>query len=562
MMRGSGRAPTERDRARMARQLLKPVRTHPRQLEIGRHLVESTLVAVYAPRRAGKSEGLGRIVGATAIRRSNYVVRLLADTLAGPSRNWLKRDGGGGLLKLLDELGLVRDRDFKLDLAAGSVRGIRFAWGSAILVHEVGTQGAIEKYRGVTANLWVLDEAQSMRLLENVLKELVYPTLADHGGGILLAGTPGRVLDTLYHRACTGQLQGWRGHTFSSVENPRFGPTVPKRWARLVATVIEPARAQYGLDDQDIVRLQGLTAHELELLFRDELEPSRAWVDGLDGDFRREILGHWVQGGADLVYPWFARPELERYYCQASRPERLIRGLGGAIDGLPVANTLAERVTLLPKHPPGQPLLRFEWLARLGFDLGFHSAASIVAFVWARYCPIAFELYSQDRTGLDSDEIFEWLGEVVEAGREAGLRWESIIGDINGTQLSTGKAWDRGLKRRMPRLGLSVRKARKPGKLQQMVGLGLNLAKMRFVAFSSLDVAGRHCRFKPAEPGKEREIDKARAYTLLNGDQLVPGDHALDAMRYGMIDCSHFAQVEPIPETPVVEKAYKYPEFR
>lgn len=542
----------------MARELLEPLREHPRQLEIGRRLVDSTLVALYAPRRSGKSEGLGRIVGATVIRRSNYVVRMLADTLAGPSRNFLKRDGGGGLLDLIGKLGLVRDRDYKLDLAAGSVRGLRFAWGSAILVHEVGTQAGVEKYRGVTAHLWVLDEAQSMRLLESVLKELVYPTLADHEGGILLAGTPGRVLDTLYHRASTGQLRGWTGHTFRSVDNPRFGQTVRQRWARLLATVIEPARAQYGLDDEDLEKLAGFSEHELELLFRNEREAEREWIDGLDGDFRREILGHWVQGGADLVYPWFDRAELERYYCQASEPARLVRGLGGAIAGLPVANSLTERVALLPTVAP-ESGYRYRWRARLGFDLGFRNAASVTVFAWAEHHPVAFEVYSHERFELPDEEFFDWLAAVLDEGLETGLEWETLTGDIHGMNMSTGATWDRALRRRFPRLQLSIRRARKSNKTEQVIALGLSLAKVRFCAFSALDVSGRHCRFKPAEVGREREIDKDREYILANGDRIRPGDHSLDAMRYGLQDCRHFLQA-PAESRVRPEKALRAPE--
>ena len=151
----------------------------------------------------------------------------------------------------------------------GSVKSIRFEWGSALYVHQFAGQSDIDDKAGFNADLYLADEAQYLELLPLVLRQLVLPTLADSGGQVILAGTPGREVGSFFHRVASGDDAGWSHQHFFSWHNPVFGATHEERWHRIVDTILAPSKNLYGLTSEDTDRLRSLDEETLEWIAMD-----------------------------------------------------------------------------------------------------------------------------------------------------------------------------------------------------------------------------------------------------------------------------------------------------
>jgi hypothetical protein len=155
-------------------------------------------LAVFGTRRAGKTEVLMRVLLAMMLVRDRFVVRMLTNVLSSPTANILARGSDGGMVKLLQDLGLVPGVcKIRRIGSQRSVVEITFVWGSSFYVHDIGNSGAIDNKAGFSANIYWIDEATKTPLLEFALKDLINPTLADHGGIKLLSYTPDEEVDGL-----------------------------------------------------------------------------------------------------------------------------------------------------------------------------------------------------------------------------------------------------------------------------------------------------------------------------------------------------------------------------
>lgn len=518
-------------RRRIAALILAPVANYPDQVEVCRGIVAGDEnQAIHGTRRSGKTDVIMRVLLALLVVRDGFIVRMLTNVLVTPTRNVLARISDGGVLQILRRHGMLGT---VCRISRGgperAITGLIFDWGSAWTIHHIAHAAAIDNIHGFEGGdiVWI-DEATKTPMMEYALRNLVNPTLADQGAIKVLSYTPDEEVDGMAARLARQGEAHWQSHHLRQWRNPFYGSTFAERWQRIVHRVIELSHLEYGLSDDDVARLQGLSEAECDAIARSEESAALLkWVDTLDPELLRNLFGRWTDAGARHVYPWHKIPETELYWC-ALGP---LSSRGGL---LPVAATLAARVALLPQLPSGMRARR--WEVSLACDLGTVDAWAGVALAWSRTYPRVLELDSRKAVGLDDDEMFEAMAEMIsDLAALPGVQLTSILGDLSGMRQGTQRAWNRRLRRRFPRLAkIGISAARKREKLPRIRQHWLDMMQRRLaiLAGSELDTEGRHLRYKPQRPGKPPEVDKQREVHLPGGHVEKPGDHACDAMLY------------------------------
>jgi hypothetical protein len=542
-------------RREAARKILEPVRRHPRQWEALLSIIAAILSVLQANRRGGKTYLQGALAESRLLARDNYVVRVLTHRLATPTQNWLDCDGKESMVARLKRLDMLQYATIKRT-GDGSIKSIRFDWGSALYVHQFASQSDIDEKHGFNADLYLADEAQYLDLLPLVLTQLVLPTLADTEARVLLSGTPGREVGSFFHRAATGDDPGWSQVRFYSWHNPFFGASHEERWHKIVDTILRPSRGLYALTSDDIERIRGLDATTLELIANNDTpDDLKAWVKTLDSELRRQYFGAWVVGGAEYVFEWHRAPD-PLYWCRTSsnrwneRDELL----------LPVADTLAERIERLPLRQVGHQWLKREWSAIIGCDLGWSpSSTAIVVLAWAGGLDLCYALWSEAEFEQPDDVTLERLADITGELKRAGFLVHGVVADVTGTRKGTGAAWNGQFQRRFQAGKTWIQEPDKANKDEQIRALNLDLlrGRIRLVAGDALDIEGRHLRWKPfdAQAPKPPTIDKWRTVVLGDGRVEQPAEHCLDAARYAAHKVPALFR-EEIRTTPLTHKEW------
>lgn len=516
--------------------ILAPVRAYAEQWEGVRIAAGSPLTAIEGPRRCGKTEGVGRWLLALLILQDQFVVRMLAEVLSAPTDNWLEREGGDNALTLIADHGL--DTHCQVLRQAGSIKRIRFAWGSALYVHDMDNIRAIKRKRGFRAHVYWADEAQDMSLLPIVLSKLVLPTLLDFGGRVAATGTPGEMVGTLFHRAVQG-LDGWASHRMRPWDNPAYGKTTAERWTRICSTVIALGRGNWQFTDEQYARMAALRPEQLQHVHEEELRKDLEWIADLHEDLQREIFGRWVRATSAYVFVWHKTPPDVLYWADNDQ-------------------ALEARMAALPTYERfGKPVAH-EWNALIGMDFGFVSPCCWVVLLWSRTCEQAYVLMSLGIEGLDDEEAFERLVSVCRDVQRVGARLQLVIADLNATRLGTQASWDKRLRERIPR-GIPVQLAQKANKGQQIkvMNLDIKAGRLRVIRGDRLDLEGSNLQWRPdkQEAPVERLIWKERDVVLPNGQVVQPGDHCLDALRYCLPFCPVMSSSTPDNENEVLDDA-------
>lgn len=536
---GGANGVLRQQRLRAAETILERVWSYPQQREAIETIARAKLATLQANRGGGKTEGVATWLLARCISRDGYVVRIGCQTLEGPTDTILDRESNGGYSTLgwIARLGLAQHCQVSR-AGASSVKRIRFSWGSSIHVHDFETLRALERKRGVVAHFWWFDEAQSLAMLATVFTRLVVPRLGDHDGQVLLSGTPGRDLGTLFHRYCTQATDGWERVAYYSYDNVMHGDSDEERWARVLDTTVVPARKKYGLSRADIARMRSLTRDERVAIARGtESEEMAPWVGALDPDLLREVLGRWVVGLEEYLFAWHKAPA-DFYYCAVGPYwERASDGEPACMweTDAPVAKTIAERVALLPDAGPEWGRRPADWFAVIGLDIGSVAPSAIGAIAYANDVPAAYCLYSETRTGMADGELLDWITWLIRELQTAGVSVTVVVADINGMRQGTGKEWDRSLRQRLP-AAIPIVEAYKVDEDSQMLAINLDIAegRLRLVCGDALDICGRHLRWEiydPASP-KPARPDLGREVTLPDDTTCYPSNHATDMLRY------------------------------
>lgn len=213
----------------------------------------SPAVAACCSRRAGKSHALA-VWLLSAVLAEPGGLSLYVTQTAALAREIL----WDGALSVLAP-GLV-----ELTVQQGQLMVRVPASGHRIWLAGCADRGEIAKFRGLKYRRAVVDEAQSIPWLQELLEEAVEPALLDYRGQLRLTGTPGPIPAGPFYDATTGS--GWSVHRWALAQNTHLGDT--RSW---LAT----------------------------------LRQRRGWTEQ-SPRYRREYLGEWVLDREALVYPYDA----------------------------------------------------------------------------------------------------------------------------------------------------------------------------------------------------------------------------------------------------------------
>jgi hypothetical protein len=508
-----GRVPDHAMRERAALRVLEPALENPQQRDLLAALRTHRKVALHKTRGAGATDALGRYTLFESIRRDRHVAITVVTSLKTYTRNFLERPGGENAITLLDAAGLLEW--CKIERTAGAITRIHFRpWGSEWLVFDADTARGIAKKRGGAAHLWVVEEAQDVDLLDDVMGKLITPRKADFDAVVVLNGTPTSDHDTLFAQAAMGVDPDYHVVPLCSWRNPFYGPTPLDRWKRIVEKTMADSRGLYNLDARDYERLLTLAEDSLDTAMLDAALPEDlAWIDDLDPDLLREIFGRWVGDAGKLVYNWH---KAARHYWRE----------GPLADLADLDGSIAAAVDAL-RSAHGQ----LDWKAVGSYDYGcFPDPAAWVISAWAPGHSAAYELWSNKVHHMDDDDQLDVLVRLLEACRRVGVLPSAAVADLDLHSATTTDRWDRSLRYR---LKINLRRAQKPHRLEQIraLNLCLGLGSYRVIKGSDLDMEGRHLRWHRRKRGVE---DKQRPIRLPSGRTEALGDHCLDCTRYSL----------------------------
>lgn len=211
-------------------------------------------------RRAGKSIALCAALIDSSIRHSGRL-NLYITLSKTSARNIIWAD----LVKM--------SQANNLDVKFNHHEMIASFWnGSKILIGGAKDTTEIEKYRGIKAQLIVLDEAQSFKpFMHELVQDILEPALGDYQGKMMVTGTPNPTCKGFFYAAHTNQkgFTDWESHHWTLKDNIMFPAFV-----------------------------DGLTSYDKLI---DEVLTGRG-VNHTNPAFRREYLGEWAQDNDALVY--------------------------------------------------------------------------------------------------------------------------------------------------------------------------------------------------------------------------------------------------------------------
>lgn len=168
-------------------------------------------------RRAGKSHAAAVYLCETARRYDKSVCVYVALTRLSAKRIlW-------AIIKELNEA-------HKLNAVFNNTElTISFSNGSQIWLTGAEDQAQIEKLRGNSYQLVIIDEAASFGdHLEELCDEVLEPALLETDGTLCMIGTPSSACVGKFHEATTAQQSPWSKHSWTILDNPHIPDA--KRW--------------------------------------------------------------------------------------------------------------------------------------------------------------------------------------------------------------------------------------------------------------------------------------------------------------------------------------------
>lgn len=126
---------------------------------------------------------------------------------------------------------------------------IEFENGSTIYLVGLKDASEIEKLRGLSIKLAVIDEAQAVResILNTLIDDILVYACMDTNGAICLIGTPSPVASGYFYDATAGDNTSWSRHKWLSHDNPWIKIKSGKEPEELLAE----ERARKGITEED-----------------------------------------------------------------------------------------------------------------------------------------------------------------------------------------------------------------------------------------------------------------------------------------------------------------------
>lgn len=188
-------------------------------------------------RRAGKSTGCAGAMLATAMSgpHCNVVYATIART-SGKRIIW-------PVLKSLI-------KEFKIKCKIDNTElTIEFENGSTIYLVGCKDHSEVEKLRGLSIKLAIIDESQAIResILTTLIDDILAFAILDVDGSISMIGTPAPVSAGYFYEATAGKNHGWSRHKWLIHDNPFIKIKSGKEPSQLLAE----ERARKGIDEAD-----------------------------------------------------------------------------------------------------------------------------------------------------------------------------------------------------------------------------------------------------------------------------------------------------------------------
>lgn len=422
-----------------------------------------TFVAALCPRRSGKSYAILIKALVTALRQPEARVVIICR---------VRKQARGIYWQLLQRL----CRDFELGAHFRRLElECELPNGSLIQFSGADTAEEIEKLRGLSFNLAVIDECKSYSddLLTELIDDVLQATTLDQlEGQIVLIGTPGPVIGGMFWAITTAQEY----YTLrEGEEEPR--PLTVRRFG------------QPGPDDYE------WSLHAWSQ--RDNVKAPQVWKNALgikakrrytddNPTWLREFLGIWA---ADLDALVFSYARLDDHRCDWIRDET-----EHAKFGLPAGH---------------------EWRFLLGIDLGWHDDSAFVVAAWAETFGKLVYVHVEKHPHLNIEEIAEKCKEL-----------ESLFGSFDVRIVDTGGLGKTILESLAAVYGIACEPARKTEKHDHIKLLNADMEEGRIWVDPKSPLA-QEWRVAQWEDASRKRVDPNCA------------DHASDAALYLWRYCHH-----------------------
>lgn len=371
-------------------------------------------IANLCTRRAGKSRTALRRLLRRALRTRGGRFLYINETRAECERIAWSGVNGDGLVPLLEAMGVAHKLDqTKLRITFADI-------DCQINLVGADDETAIRKLRGGAYHGVIIDEAQKMPHLENLIDQVLGAAMMDFGGSIELLGTPSEDCAGLFYEATEGGSAGaWEVHRWSILDNPYFGASSDERYARTIAVYL--ADTGRTLDDPVV---------------------------------QREYFGRWVKSDSRHVYPVFSVPREQLVYAPAR----------AYIDGTPDWDAALRD---MPLRPDGRS---YEWLHSVGIDIGYNpDPFAFVVWSWTRDLPGLWELGSWSQQNLIPD-----AQAVILADLNQRLNPVEMVADAGGVAKGVVAGWSEGW---LERLAIPVAEAEKSQKSTNIEWMGNDIRK-------------------------------------------------------------------------------------
>jgi hypothetical protein len=249
---------------KLLKDLLKPVTTETPVIDFLQGLTvyqkqfildPSTRKAAITSRQAGKTEACIRYLLKTAYETPSSISLFIGLSIAAVRRGFWRR-----LKTEARKMGMSFEpniTEFSLTLPNESV----------IYVSGADNADDIERFRGMTCNLIIMDECGSFgEHIRELVEEVLEPTLMIYSGSLCLTGTPKSRCAGLFFDATTKAPgnEFWSIHRWQTIDNPLFSNK---------KNYLEELKAKHG------------------------------WTDETP-KYRREYQGEWIPSNEELVYDY------------------------------------------------------------------------------------------------------------------------------------------------------------------------------------------------------------------------------------------------------------------
>lgn len=335
--------------------------------------------SVLVPRRGGKTFAFSRYAVDKCLERKNSVVLVLTLTLKSCKRLYWDE-----IKELMSKKGIA----FKPDKTNATFTLFN---GSVIMLGGAETEADIERWRGIYADLVLVDECKSFHptVFLELIESAIEPTLLDNLGTIVVGGTPGTDMVGPFFEATYPEFK-----TDTGVHRcrPYYEKDKPYWKAR------RPKWSLHTWTQRDNVMMPHIWRAALEL------KEINGWDDN-HPTWLREYEGKWVQGESAWVFS----------YGDANAR--------AGSDGNP----------LCTYYPLEESDNKFglpngvEWNYSLGIDLGYEDSTAFVIAAWSVDHPILYYVFSHKAPHMKVPEIAERI-EMLSA----------MVGGFSGIVADTG----------------------------------------------------------------------------------------------------------------------------